>query len=169
MSCRILEGARTGAVGAGVGAAAGLGAFPELPLVNNVNVPPGNAVPGTPGGGGLPATATAPVLALVPAGLIPVAVFPPYATPRTLPADSVIFLENPGVTLFQKRKKRSILNYMGRLIDKYFGWWKFGSHGQVGRQDYYGKRPSFFDDLRSGTCRIVSCFLTDSVLYYAYF
>ena len=36
-------------------------------------------------------------LALVPAGLAAVAVFPPYATPRTVPAISVIFAENPNI------------------------------------------------------------------------
>ena len=36
-------------------------------------------------------------LALVPAGLAAVAVFPPYATPRTVPAVSVIFAENPNI------------------------------------------------------------------------
>ena len=36
-------------------------------------------------------------LALVPTGLAAVAVFPPYATPRTVPAVSVIFAENPNI------------------------------------------------------------------------
>ncbi len=129
----LIDGIRTGAIGAGVAGAAGLAAFPEMPLVNNLNTPPGQPAPGTPGGGGLPATAPATVAALVPVGALAVAVFPPYETPRTFPADSVIFLENPGsVTGFQgrKRKKRSILRYIRRL----FNW------------EVRGRSDSYFDD-----------------------
>ena len=35
--------------------------------------------------------------ALVPPGLPSIAVFPPYTTPRTVPAISVIFAENPNI------------------------------------------------------------------------
>ena len=35
--------------------------------------------------------------ALVPPGLTAIAVFPPYATPRTAPAINVIFAENPNI------------------------------------------------------------------------
>jgi hypothetical protein len=43
-------------------------------------------------------------LALVPLGLTPVAIFPPFAQVRTVPAVAVIFSENP--TLKSSRKKR---------------------------------------------------------------
>ena len=54
--------------------------------------------PGTKGGGSLPSVAKesedgAKALALVPQGLHPVAVFPPYQSTRTLPAITVIWLE----------------------------------------------------------------------------
>ena len=70
--------------------------------------PSGSPVPGSPFGGGLPNTNPGNILANVPAGLTPVAVFPPFATPRTVPAVAVIWREpagtQPGVPL---RKKRS--------------------------------------------------------------
>jgi hypothetical protein len=69
-----------------------------LPLVNENGIPPGNPRPGTPGGGSFPTTnsdTSQQALALVPAGTIPVAIFPPDARPRTRPAVSVIFAENP--------------------------------------------------------------------------
>jgi len=60
--------------------------------------------PGQPGGGALPALAVAPtVLALIPAGLLPVAVFPPFASPRTTPAECVIFSENDEVSVAAAR------------------------------------------------------------------
>ena len=65
-------------------------------------VPPGNPLPGTPGGGGRPVGNTPDAreaLALVPPGAIPVSIFPPYIRARTVPAVSVIFLETatPGL------------------------------------------------------------------------
>lgn len=60
-------------------------------LMPAVQTPPGQAPPsaiqpGTPGGGGLPNDFNVPILAqslaLVPAGLTPVAVFPPWLSPR---------------------------------------------------------------------------------------
>jgi hypothetical protein len=68
-----------------------------LPLVNENGIPPGNPRPGTPGGGSFPTTnfdIGQQALALVPAGTIPVAIFPPYARPRTRPA-VLRFAENP--------------------------------------------------------------------------
>lgn len=59
--------------------------------------PPGQPQPGTPGGGQLPIGTSLEVLtalSLVPAGLVSVAVFPPYISPRTYPAISVIFSED---------------------------------------------------------------------------
>ena len=45
-----------------------------------------------------PSTQTlATALSLVPLGLTPIAVFPPYDTPRTIPAVSVIFSEDPNI------------------------------------------------------------------------
>ena len=66
----------------------------------------GNPAPGTLGGGASPAVvgagaATPQTLAtaqtLVPPGLTPIAAFPPYNTPRTIPAVSVIFSEDPNI------------------------------------------------------------------------
>ena len=63
-------------------------------------------------GGGAPPVASsaqaAAALGLAPLGTVPVAIFPPYATPRTLPAISVIFAENPaGVTAASRRLELS--------------------------------------------------------------
>ena len=51
--------------------------------------------PGQPGGGGIP-TPGNPALALIPAGLEAVSVFPPWISPRTVPAFGAIFKELPG-------------------------------------------------------------------------
>ena len=64
----------------------------------------GNAAPGSAGGGATPSAVgagaatpatLATAIALVPAGLAAIAVFPPYANPRQIPAVSVIFAETP--------------------------------------------------------------------------
>ena len=63
------------------------------------NIPSSSPQPGTQGGGGLPSTPSptlAQSLALVPLGLTAVSVFPPFATPRTVPAVGVIFREQSG-------------------------------------------------------------------------
>ena len=66
----------------------------------------GNAAPGAPGGGASPSVVgagaatpqtLAKALTLVPPGLTPIAVFPPYNTPRTIPAVSVTFSEDPNI------------------------------------------------------------------------
>ena len=62
--------------------------FVDPPIVP-INV----AQPGEPGGGGIPASNPAIADNLVPRGLRPVAVFPPYLFPRTVPAQCLIFLE----------------------------------------------------------------------------
>jgi len=70
----------------GIGGIIAAGAFAAIPsappLVSTQGVPPTSPQPGTPFGGGLPiptsATSIA-ALALVPFGLIPVAVFPPFS------------------------------------------------------------------------------------------
>ena len=73
--------------------------MPTLPAIGPGNTPPGSPTPDSPGGGGNPNIATNPAaaaaVALVPAGLTAVAVFPPFVTPRTLPAIAVIFSEEP--------------------------------------------------------------------------
>ena len=70
----------------GVGAVVAGGAIiampPIQPLVTAQGVPQGVPQPGTPFGGGPPlptSAASVAALALVPFGLIPVAVFPPFA------------------------------------------------------------------------------------------
>ena len=63
------------------------------------NIPPGSpggGAPPTPGGGASPQTLKT-AIGLVPAGLLTIAVFPPYVKPRTVPAVSVIFAENPNI------------------------------------------------------------------------
>ena len=64
----------------------------------------GNPPPGSAGGGATPSAVgagaatpatLATALALVPAGLAAIAVFPPYNIPREIPAVSVIFAEAP--------------------------------------------------------------------------
>ena len=63
------------------------------------NIPPGipgGGAPPTAGGGASPQTLKT-AIDLVPAGLPPIAVFPPYIKPRTVPGVSVIFAENPNV------------------------------------------------------------------------
>ena len=85
-----------------------------LPLVNRNGIPPGNPIPGTPVGGSLPTTnsnTSQEALDLVPPGTIPVSIFPPYASPRTRPAVSVIFAEDPRIISVNEalfRFKRSL-------------------------------------------------------------
>ena len=72
------------------------------------NAPSSAIQPGVIGGGALPSVASptlAASLALLPLGLAAVAVFPPFATPRTFPAVAVIFSED-GAT--NRRFKRYI-------------------------------------------------------------
>ena len=83
-------------VGIGTLAASLLLAYPSLPLTQACGVPPGSPCPGIIGGGAPPETNPLAV-SLVPPGLFAIAVFPPYATPRTIPAISVIFAENPAI------------------------------------------------------------------------
>ena len=59
--------------------------------------PSSSPQPGSPGGGGLPSANPGNILALVPAGLVPVATFPPFLpADRVIPAVAVIFREQPG-------------------------------------------------------------------------
>ena len=67
------------------------------------NTPPGSLGGGAPptailGSGAIASPQTLiSALALVPVGLTAIAVFPPYNTPRRVPAVSVIFAENPNI------------------------------------------------------------------------
>jgi len=70
-------------------------------------IPAGNPLPGEPGGGARPVGNTPDAqeaIALVPRGTIPVAVFPPYITTRTVSSVSVIFLETATPTLVNRRQ-----------------------------------------------------------------
>jgi hypothetical protein len=57
-----------------------------------------------------PPVATTPeaaiAIGLAPVGTVPVAIFPPYVTPRTLPAIIVIFAENPEDVVQAGRRSR---------------------------------------------------------------
>jgi hypothetical protein len=112
----VSEAARTGGVAAGTGAVVAIAQFPQFPLVNGAVAPPGSAIPGTPFGGGIPSQAPPQVLSLVPAGLTAIATFPPYATPRTLPAVSVIFSEVSDISLLEVRRKRSLFSAWRRYF-----------------------------------------------------
>ena len=74
------------------------------------NAPSGVAQPGSSNGGGLPNDFTNPTLgqslALVPFGLTPIAVFPPFAIPRSLPAIGVIFSEKRQVPMKRRHRKK---------------------------------------------------------------
>jgi hypothetical protein len=110
------EAARPGGVAAGAGAVVAITQFPQFPLVNGAVAPPGSAVPGTPLGGGIPSQAPPQIQNLVPPGLTAIATFPPYATPRTLPADSVIFSEVQDTSLLEVRRKRSLFSAWRRYF-----------------------------------------------------
>ena len=56
-------------------------------------------------------------LALVPPGLPAVAVFPPFEIPRTLPANAVIFTENPTRRKRKKRWVNRILKFKKKVIE----------------------------------------------------
>merc|ERR550532_2852611 len=59
--------------------------------------PSSSPQPGSPGGGGLPSANPGNILALVPAGLVAVATFPPFLpVDRVISAVAVIFREQPG-------------------------------------------------------------------------
>ena len=105
------------------------------------SAPPNAPQPGTPGGGGLPTNLANPslplALSLVPAGLAAVAVFPPFATPRTFNATAVIFSENPG------RKKRDVYEASSNSIYAYDNHYNTYDYYDKGSYNYY-ERPSIF-------------------------
>ena len=86
------------AVVATVGVVAAVMALAQPPSGGSSGSSSGNPSPGSQGGGAPPVATSAQAaaaLGLAPLGTVPVAIFPPYETPRTLPAISVIFAENP--------------------------------------------------------------------------
>jgi len=138
------------------------------------NVPGNSPQPGTTGGGAVP-TGTEGILALVPAGLVAVAVFPPFLTGRRFDAEAVIFKEAPGTLAGNpvERKKRSFgycpqpsfldrlfknVRCLGPRLTQKFGRKPapvndYGYHGKIKRDAGYG-----FDD-GCGECGTVEdCF-----------
>ena len=85
---------------------------PSLPLLTDELIPPGNPSPGSQFGGASPLGTTASILSLLPSGLTPTAVFPPFPVPRTFEAESVIFAEDPEIS---QLGKRSIWNRRQRI------------------------------------------------------
>ena len=82
---------------ASVVSAGALAVTPDLPIITSQGIPPGNDPVGCPWGGGLPqgrSVITRLALSLVPGGKTPVAVFPPFHSPRTRKAVCVIFAED---------------------------------------------------------------------------
>jgi hypothetical protein len=56
-------------------------------------------------------------------GLVPIAVFPPYTSARTLPAVSVIFAEDPNIMMLNDdvtvmRTRRAIVNIMKKKMQR---------------------------------------------------
>ena len=107
----------------GVGALTGLIQPPPSALVTPQGIPSGNPLPGTPGGGAPPVPSTpqaTTAIGLAPPGTVPVAIFPPYDTPRTVSAISVIFAENPSIVVQTRRNSltRKVSNFATR--GKYF-------------------------------------------------
>ena len=101
--------------------------------------PPGQPQPGTPGGGGLPASLPA-AAALVPDGLKAVAVFPPFNRPPRVDVIAAIFSENDTISTdfssdFYSRKKRDIYN---------------GYYYDYDRQYQTNSRPSMVQSMGGG-------------------
>jgi len=68
-------------------------------------------------------TTVAAGLLLVPFGLVPVAVFPPYEKPRTIPSVSVIFAEDPNIMRINDditlmRTRRALVNQMKSVLPR---------------------------------------------------
>ncbi len=141
-------------------AAFGLLAFPSLPLVNNFNIPPGNPLPGTLGGGALPATASPELLALVPAGLTAVSVFPPFATPRTVEAEAVIFRES---NVNRRVKRQTAVKSIKHAVERYIRGFT-ARFMKRRRYPYYYKRRSLWDTIKSGNDALYSTFNNTGVV-----
>ena len=99
---------------------------PTFPLLTERLTPPGNPNPGSLFGGEFPLEPSASTLDLMPHRVIPVTVFPPYATPRTFEAESIIFLEDPE--LLQFRVRRSIWSRTQNM-----GSWVFSGFNTLAR------------------------------------
>ena len=100
---------------------------PVVPPLIPLTVPQ----PGEPGGGAPPSAGDEEVLGLVPRGLRPVSVFPPYLFPRTVPAKCIIwaepdppldidFLEAPKKVMAKKSIFERVKDFFGldKLIPK---------------------------------------------------
>ena len=87
-------------------------------------------------------------LSLVPAGAIPVAIFPPYAIPRTFPAITVIFQE-PGRGLPNQLQGSS--TSVIKKIDKYFKCFRVRLNRHFGIRDRPAVRrnDNYRDQLRN--------------------
>jgi len=84
---------------------------PVLPLVTKELVPPGNPLPGKPGGGGLPEESGFETLDLAIGLDRPVvATFPPFDTEHAYPAQAIIFSEIPNIKKFADNEISEILN-----------------------------------------------------------
>lgn len=84
--------------------------------------PSSSPQPGTPGGGGLPSANPGNILALVPAGLVAVATFPPFLPAgRTIDAVAVIFREQPGTVAGTDltNKRSSSYSPQPTLLDRF--------------------------------------------------
>jgi len=86
------------------------------------NVPTNSPQPGSPGGGGPPSVNPGNILALVPAGLIAVATFPPFGTTRTVPAQAVIWKEPSGTAAGTPLRKKRSSGYSPQpsFLDRFF-------------------------------------------------
>lgn len=95
--------------------------IPVIPPLVPLNV----AQPGEPGGGDFPQNGDSEVLDLVPEGLRPVAIFPPYLFPRTYPAICVIWAEldpkpyyGHGYGYGRRPKKHPLLAKGSSMLDR---------------------------------------------------
>ena len=121
---------RSAAVAAVVIAVTMMLMMPAPPAIGAGGAPPGSPAPGSSGGGASPNVLGNPIaasaVALVPAGLTAVAVFPPFLTPRTLPAIAVIFSEGS-----QRRKRNTYPK----------------TYQQMYRSQFYRRKPTIFTQI----------------------
>ena len=101
---------------------------PSLPLMTDSLIPPGSPAPGSRSGGALPFGTTSSVIALVPPSLIPISAFPPFVTPRTFGAESIIFAEDPSILSLtvkrsiwknHRRFKLPFVNIFKKLVNNF--------------------------------------------------